>query len=279
MSHVRRHIQSFFPRGDKRVKLVEQFVHDLAAVQGELSPLETWIPDENAVPTILANEVHHLLHVDDDPHFDANFRARSYYECTLERRSIYRTVEDYLSEPLGLCAEPLVWSNLGNFRCPVCNSSDIRLGGGSSTAWADLVCRCQTLFEVKTVGRGMMRMVRKNQMRGGSYKYFKAQERNGMKHYMIIVPKDGGDVLLKKIKYVNPKVDAKFMCFYKHAPEHASLRSHVVLYGGNQVVYTGDDLRDYNAHCKRVAKKLVQLSCSRFARTIQRFFKRYYLPR
>ena len=96
MSHVRRHIQSFFPQGDKRVKLVEQFVHDLAAVQGELSPLETWIPDENAVPTILANEVHHLLHVDDDPHFEANFRARCYYECTLERRSIYRTVEDYV---------------------------------------------------------------------------------------------------------------------------------------------------------------------------------------
>lgn len=276
MNHVKRHIQNFFRPGDRRVELVEQFVHDLANVRGELSPLDTWIPDDNAVPTILANEIHHLLHVDEDPHFDANFRARSYNECTLERRSVYRTVEDYLSQPLGLCAEPLVWLNLGNFKCPVCNSSDIRLGGGSSAAWADLVCRCRTLFEVKTVGRGMMSMVRRNQMRGGSYKYFKAQEREGMKHYMIIVPKDGGDVLLKKIKYVNPKVDAKFMCYYKHAPEHASLRSHVVLCSGNRVLYTGDDLRDYDEVCKGVAKKLLRLSFSGFARTIQRALRRYY---
>ena len=270
------HVERFFEPGDHRVELVQQFVVDLTQIRAEVSPLETWIPDHNAVPTILVNEIHHLLHVDKDPHFDANIRAKTYEECTLERRSLYRTAKDYMDYPLGLCAEPLVWTNLTNrsFRCPECGSTDIRLGGGSGSAWADIVCTCGSLFEIKTVNHRVMKMLNRNQMRGGSYKYFQAQRRNGTKHYMIVVPKEGGSVILKKVKYIQPKIDARLMSFHKYAPEHASLKSHVVLKKQSRTLYMGENLWDYDMECREVAQRLLRLAFARYARTIQRFFKR-----
>tara|TARA_B100000683_G_scaffold268837_1_gene304700 strand:- start:536 stop:1363 length:828 start_codon:yes stop_codon:yes gene_type:complete len=270
------HIERFFEPGDHRIKLVQKFVDDLKEIRTEVSPIETWIPNHNAVPTILVNEIHRLLHVDKKIHFNANIRAKTYEECTLERRSIYRTAKDYMDSPLGLCAEPLVWSNLMNhcFSCPECRSSDIRLGGGSGSAWADIACTCGTLFEIKTVNHRVMKMLDRNQMRGGSYKYFQAQRRNGTKHYMIVVPKEGGSVILKKIKYIQPKIDANLLSFHKYAPEHASLKSHVVLNRKSRTLYVGENLQEYDLECRQVAQTILRLAFARYARTIQRLFKR-----
>ncbi len=268
-------IAKFFHRGDPRIRKVQKFVEKLQRVHAEVSPIETWIPDSNAVPTILVGEIHYLLHVKKDPYYNANIRAKTYDECTLERQSIYRTAQDYMERPLGLCAEPVVWENLtkNGFQCPECASTDIRLGGGSGSAWADIVCTCGTLLEVKTVNRNVMKMVQRNKMRGGNYKYFKAQRRNGTTHYMIIVPKEGGDVILKKIQYVNPRIDAKLLSFHKYAPEHASLKSNAVLRRESITLYKGENLLDYGEECKILAEKLLKLAFARYARTIQRFFK------
>lgn len=268
-------ISKFFQTGDDRIQLIKKFVQDLQKVQAEVSSLETWIPDSNAVPTILVGELHHILHVKKDPYYKANIRARTYDDCTLERRSIYRTAQDYLEQPLGLCAEPLVWENLTNngFQCPECRSTRLKLGGGSGSAWADIVCTCGTLFEIKTVNRFVMKMVQRNQMRGGSYKYFQAQRRNGTIHYMIIVPKEGGDVIVKKIKYVQPKIDARLLSFHKYAPEQATLKSHVILEKRTKYPYVGGNLQEYDEDCKIIAQKLLKLAFARYARTLQRFFR------
>lgn len=270
-------ISRFFQSDDDRIQLIQKFVHDLQKVQADLFPLETWIPDSNAVPTILVGELHHILHVNKDPYYEANIRARTYDDCTLERKSVYRTAQDYMEQPLGLCVEPLVWKNLkkNEFQCPECRSTQMKLGGGSGSAWADIVCTCGTLFEIKTVNRFVMKMVQRNQMRGGSYKYFQAQRRNGTTHYMIIVPKEGGDVIVKKIKYVQPKIDARLLSFHKYAPEQATLKSHVILKKHTEYPYVGVNLQGYDEDCKLIAQKLHKLAFARYARTLQRFFKKY----
>ena len=90
---------------------------------------------------------------------------------------------------------------------------------------------------------------------------------------MIIVPKEGGSVILKQINYIQPVIDAKLLSFHKYAPEHASLKSHVVLKRESITLYTGENLLDYGEECKIVAEKLLKLTFARYARVIQRFFK------
>jgi len=269
-------VARFFPEGDPRVDDVCDFVERLKQRTAEYTPPVTWIPGANAVETILVGELHYLKHENTGTLFDANVRARTYDDCDLQKRSIYRAAQDYMSSPLGLCSEPLVWQRLREveFQCPECRGTDIQLGGGSKAAWADMVCPCGTFFEIKTVNKWVMKgVVNRNQLRGGSYKYFGAQRRHDVKHYMLVVPKEGGNVLLKRIKYVQPKIDAKLLAFHKCAPEEASLKSHAVLERDTRNLFIGHPLDDYEQECKYIASTLLRLFFAHDARIIQKCWK------
>ena len=227
---------------------------------------------QNAQRIILDNEIDAVVtdpecrYIHDRP--DDNFTVA---DCVLRRESAYRIACDYLFSdgvgstreraivqrdrrgriilddhgdpiqttervgPLGLVNEPWVLNQLNRngFRCPTCGGGLV-LGGGASTAWADLLCmHCPTFFEVKTRSRREPR--RKGQTYvddGGSHRWFHAQRQAGVRHFLIYIPKYGGPVHLYRIVACNFRIDSKFLAYFNHKAEtgiEPSLRSSLLM--------------------------------------------------
>ena len=210
-------------------------------------------------------------------------RSQSLDDYTVQRTSAFRYTIGYCCSPLGVCNE--IWTAQKlveeGFACPVCGGGDVRLGGGSTLAWTDLVCHdClergdHTFFELKTFSSYQVEKAKRGQMRGGSFKYFLSQRAAGARHFAIVCPKQGGKAKMYKIKSVQPCLNDKFLaCFNAGHSVGAGLKTLVRLEYDSDLFET-DDLTAREFQCKSVAESLLKLRFSAYARKIQLAFRRH----
>ncbi len=195
----------------------------------------------------------------------------------LKKLSTYRMVQQWMAHPIGLATE--VWVEQQKFHCPECNEHTLVLSGGSNAAWADLHCsNCKDVFiELKSKkSKALNRIKRNKTMTAGSYRWYKAQERTGVKHYMVIVPKDGGNIFQFKITRANHTVDNKFCAFYNTSPEHVTLRTELHLGHSKKIGYAPrSQMADLEVLGCSVVKKWTDVTFGRYARKIQRAYKKF----
>jgi hypothetical protein len=201
---------------------------------------------------------------------------KEFDNCSLKKLSAYRMIQRWMAHPIGLAAE--VWVEKQNFQCPVCHERCLRLSGGSSAAWADLHCsKCKNVFiELKTKwNKALNRIKREKKMTAGSHRWYKAQERAGVQHYMVIVPKDGGTVHQFKITNATHTIDNKFCAYYNSAPEYATLRTFLRLDDnktiGTSLRYEMEALEDEG---RTVVNKWIGVKFGHYARRIQRAYRK-----
>lgn len=223
-------------------------------------------------------------------------RAQRLEDCHLRRTSAYRKACDYLgympvtrkeanggehgllenpeSSPLGLLHEAFVLRQCieNNVMCPRCGAQ-LYLGGGNAAAWSDLCCaRCLTFVEVKT-----KQTLPHEKINAGSYRWFHAQKLAGIHHYMIVVPKDGGDVHMYKIKHCEPRVDAKFLAYYNEYLKlriEPTLRSKAILTERKRIFnVTNSALREQRY--RAIAKQTLLVYFGALANRIKRVWRRF----
>lgn len=199
---------------------------------------------------------------------ETDIKKVKFFKYYLEDTSLYRYVLEYVQYPLGLAVEYLLHQK--GLKCPI---SDEKLvaNGGASASWCDLTCaKSKVHVEVKTKSR-----VKYPKINGGSYRWYKAQEIAGFPHYLIIVPRHGGQILQSKIKHVSPSIDGKFCAFYnsKYRNE-ATLRSYVTLQDGISIgSIDKKTLDEMDRKSSEFMKKLTKVYFGSKARKIQRLFK------
>ena len=221
-------------------------------------------------------------------------KPKNILECLLIRRSPYRTACNYLGfkdvtkkngSPLGLLHEAFILRQCVRYGigCPRCGGR-LALGGGSSTAWADIVCTaCPTYIEVKTRGREKMRRLAELEVRGqpvtddgGSHRWFHAQRNEGIEHFAIIVPKDGGMVNIGRITRCVEKVDAKFLAALNlNRPERVlpTLKSTMEL-GPPTPLFEIDDSKQRQQLYRKTAKTQIKKTFGAYARKIQNAWRK-----
>jgi hypothetical protein len=206
-----------------------------------------------------------------------NHWEKDFDNAYLEKLSTYRMVQRWMNHPIGLAAE--AWVEKQHFECPKCQNHTLVLSGGSNAAWADLHCSsCKDVFiEIKTKWTKALNKIKsKKWMNAGSYRWYKAQEKIGINHYMLIVPKDGGKVCCTKIIKADPTVDNKLCAFYKDAPEHATLRTFLRL---NHLFPIGDctrhEMDELTSLAENVVAQWITFVFGRYANKIKRAYKKY----
>lgn len=195
----------------------------------------------------------------------------------LERLSTYRMVQEWMKYPIGLAAE--VWLAKQSFACPECGFDSLVLSGGSNAAWADLhCCKCKDVFiELKTKkNKAIQHIVLKKKMNAGSHRWYIAQERAGVKHYMVLLPKDGGNIYMSKILRAMPAVDNKFCAFYKESPHRATLRTELVI-GSPKIIGKSDPviMNKVELYGKKVVDRWISQRFGHYARIIQKRYRMY----
>ena len=205
-----------------------------------------------------------------------NYWEKDFDNAYLDKLSTYRMLTEWMQYPIGLAAE--AWVEKQNFACPMCGEKALVLSGGSSTAWADLHCYlCKDVFiEVKTKWTNALRKIKsKKWMTAGSHRWFKAQQSIGIKHYMLIVPKNGGEVQFTKIKSADATVDNKFCAYYKHDPEKATLRSYLKL---NKLLPIGEcsyhEMKVLTKSAADIVAQWLKIVFGRYAKKIQRIYRK-----
>ena len=196
-------------------------------------------------------------------------------EYHLSRQSAFRMAEDFMREPLGLLHESHVLRlcNLHGIMCPTCGQR-LALGGGSGTAWADLVCTsCPTYIEIKTKDRLRERL---NVLRGGSYRWFQAQKNAGIQHYVIVVLRTGGTVNMYRISNCEERVDDKFLAYYNDGDRvnvEPSLRSWMKLEDRVEL-FDIDHSREREERYRAIANEQMNYVFGNYATMIQRRWRR-----
>ena len=193
-----------------------------------------------------------------------------FYQHVLEPVSQYRYVLDYVSSPLGLSVEYMLHKM--ELSCPESNQLLVA-NGGSAGAWSDLTCaHSKANVEVKTKWS-----FRPPNIWGGSYKWYVAQQRAGVKNYLIVVPRKGVYITLHKIKSVSYRIDDKF-CAYYNSPyrNEASLRSNVELDEGMVIGKVSKmELDELEYESKTFMRALSHVYFGRKVRVIQNAWKKY----
>lgn len=180
------------------------------------------------IQTHLSNEMEFIFNDENRYSVESKgkFWEKDFDNFYLKKLSTYRMVEEWMKHPIGLAAE--VWVANKSFACPECGKHALVLSGGSSAAWADLHCsECKDVFiELKTKKeKAIRRIVREKKMTAGSYRWYKAQDNLGVKHYIYLLPKDGGNIYQFKIKSAIHAVDNKFCAYWRYATEYTTLRT------------------------------------------------------
>jgi len=207
-----------------------------------------------------------------------NFWDKNFDNFYLKKLSTYRMVQEWMAHPIGLSAE--VWMASKSFKCPECHKSNLTLSGGSNAAWADLHCQeCKNVFvELKTKSsKAIRRIIRQKNMSAGSYRWFKAQENEGIRHYIVLLPKDGGNIYQCKIRRASATVDGKLCAYLKGAPGKATLRTSIDL-GSPKIIGKSDRVTMSTVENQGavVVKDWIAVKFGHYARKIQRLYKRVY---
>ena len=249
------------------------------------------------VATLLINAIDDsVFYNDGEPHI-ASYRKpiskRQRYDLTnrdathidschliLQDKSPYRKAKDS-SQDFGLCNEARVWKSMKDqhIGCPTCGCLDLKLGGGSAAAWGDIACpdlACRTLLEVKSFAEGGVQRSKKGFMFGGSYKWFKAQERKAVNHYAIIAPQGDGNVTRYKIDSIRPDPNVKFVSYFNDKPKRAKVGTSVNLDLETETklfetTYTTTER--FKRDCNNLAEPLLRRFFSGRARILQRLFR------
>lgn len=227
---------------------------------------------DNDVPTLCSHLTREFLTVCNEDFLMIDYKVNHpirFFQHRLEAVSLYRYVEEYLRYPTGLAVEYLLYSK--RLKCPL-SGKCLDLNGGCEAAWADLICEASKVnVEVKT-----KRRFRYPNIRGGSYRWYKAQEKAGMKNYLVIVPREGGTIIRYKILNVKYNIDDKF-CAYYNSPyrDRARLRSYVRLGEGVAVgATTRKELDSLEKEAKDIVDRLMKIRFGHYARVVQRCFRR-----
>jgi len=273
-------LNQYLPHNDSRFKTIGQFIKTLKNDVPRFS-LSDISASEHVIQTHLSNEMESIFNDKNRYSVESTgeFWEKDFDSFYLKKLSTYRMVQEWMKHPIGLAAE--VWVSNQSFACPECGEHALVLSGGSSAAWADLHCsECKDVFvELKTKKeKAIRRIVRDKKMTAGSYRWYKAQDNIGVKHYMVLLPKDGGNIYQFKIKSAIHTIDNKFCAYWKYATEHTTLRSALKLESPkilgrssmgvlNQVEQTG----------KKVVEDWMSIKFGGYAKKIQRAYKKYRL--
>lgn len=194
-----------------------------------------------------------------------------FFKYTLSTVSKYRYVLEYTAYPLGIAVEYFLFSR--NLKCPI-SSKCLTLNGGSNGAWSDLTCKESLVnVEVKTKVRN-----RYPYINGGSYRWYKAQEKAGIRNFLVIVPRNGGTILMSEIANVRYSIDNRFCAYYNSKyRDEASLRSYVTLKNGHSIGNVKkSDLDLLEQKSTRFMKRLAAVYFGSVARKIQRMWRIYH---
>jgi hypothetical protein len=261
-------------------KYVKRKVHTASVNIPRFNPTQVirWGPHRNAKQIICMKEIFSII---DDPNCRYLMRTQNVEnidDCHLQRTSAYRMACDYMEDPQGLINETVVldlcrqWGRM----CPTC-SSPMQLGGGSSTAWADIVCtQCNTFIEVKTKNH----LPRNGDfINGGSYRWFHAQANVSVRHYVAVVPRNGTHVGLYRIMRCVQKVDDKFLAHVND--EHwtgiePSLKSKIQVHAHNAEWLAIQNPQLTREEMRNIAQRQIQTVFGKaHARKIQRTWRRW----
>ena len=237
--------------------------------------LKLWIDDYTHTEKILLiNEIHDVVQDKNNRYNLVRMPKHTPVEQQrLEKVSAYRKACDFLNRtcvqraiegrgPTGLLNEAYALKRLRDigFNCPHCGGQ-LMLGGGCSTAWADIACsRCPTFIEVKTRFRDLRGQDGTYDLEGGSFRWFHAQRNAGVRHYVIVIPKRGGDVWIYKPIVCNFLVDDKFFAYFNHMEEtglRPTLRTKLRM-ERIEILFTADNSRRRERRGATLAKKAIQ---------------------
>ena len=196
-----------------------------------------------------------------------------FFKHNLKDISLSHFVRMYTKNPLGLAVEFMLHNR--QIKCPI-SGEPLVANGGAGGAWSDLTCATSKVnVEVKT--KWDMRQAYPK-INAGSYRWYKAQEAAGVRNYMIVVPRKGGQILWCEIKNVYYRIDEKFCAFYNSEKyrDETTLRSNVRLTNGRAIGKVNkEELDVLDRESKKFMKELWYVYFGSKARKIQRLWKRY----
>jgi hypothetical protein len=214
----------------------------------------------------------------------SNFQATDIDSChlILDKKSPYRKGLASIESSYGLCNEVRVWKSFieHNIGCPECGCKDLLLGGGSAAAWGDIACsQCPTLLEIKSYADGGVKRAKKGYMYGGSYRWFKAQEKKKVHHYAVVAPsgETDGHVMLYKISHVQPDISAKFMAYFNDLPKRARFGTLAKLVLPGRELFWNDKISTtkFRGQCDALSNTVATLFFQHHARTMQRCVRKW----
>lgn len=115
----------------------------------------------------------------------------------------------------------IAWAyfNQNKVKCKICNYKGfIRWCGGSGGEWSDCICsNCNAYYEIKSKRSDfdIKKLINRNEIDGGAYLYFLDQEFKKVKHNLILVSRETGNVWYQRLNTnnVRPRFTRETVCF------------------------------------------------------------------
>ena len=164
-----------------------------------------------------------------------------------------------------------------NIKCRFCNKPNLRLAGGSSYPWIDIICdECGTPYEVKLRKKEIINKILYDDYKifAGSYRHFNKikknmnEEKKGKKHYIILVSYEG-DVYISIIKDIELKL-CKETIFCSKPRLNSIVIPKKFDYWFNLDV---KDMENISKNSKSFKKEYIEQILNNYAYRIQRLWK------
>ena len=275
---MRANLTSFLTPRDNRFREICSFIkHKTTDIPHEITRCNNLYDGVHRGRLLKAHLSREIIDIIDDTNRFVSRKLKDHAkfdDFRIERLSTYHMVQEWMQSPLGLSVE--VWVALQNFECPNCKTQSLVLNGGSTAAWCDLYCtKCPDVYIEVKCRYDMDRVISRQSIPAGSFRWLKAQQKRGIEHYIFIVPKQGGVIKCFNIRSVHPRVDGKFCAFYNYEPDMCSLKTYVNLSGMRDIgVVNKATMKTIETISRAFTKRYIHILFSSYARRIQRCWKR-----